>query len=166
MAAVQQAIGPTQARTIFDPERSCDTVLSFAAALTGDIHLAPANSGTWVAVWTPTKGKRFRLKGWRVQAVVTTALAGSAGTYDALAFFDNNGTSEAKSAKDIVAYASAPFERTAAAGTVLTFACAAQEIPGRLSRAANNGLYVGATGSSGIGAGNISVFGEVWGTEE
>jgi hypothetical protein len=101
--------GPVEPRAIFDPERSCNTIRSFTVTLTGNIHLPPVSGGTWQAVWTPTKGTTFRLKGWRCQAYVYTTLAGAAATYGNLAFFDCSPSGTYSSPGDIVCHVSAGF---------------------------------------------------------
>lgn len=114
---------------------------------------------TAVVVWTPSKGKRFVLRGFSITAIVKTVLA--AANVGTLYFHDSSGAS-------VVVAPCGAFAATAAAGTIIT---------GSDSGPLTVNLHEGVRGSAvdttlklaaslDIGSGVIRYCGVVWGIEE
>jgi hypothetical protein len=113
-----------------------------------------------VAVWTPATGKKFVLKGFAINAVVTTVLAGT-GTSIHLV----DGTSVGASGVNIV-WPLAAFSATQAAGSVLrqpTVSIVPYKSGGFVGTTAGQALRIVADAS--ISTGVIAVSGIVWGDE-
>ena len=113
-----------------------------------------------VVAWTPATGKKFVLKGFAIQAVVTTTLAGT-GT----AIYLNDGTAIGTSGVNIV-WPLAAFAANQAANSVLrqpTTSIVPYKPGGFVGSTAGQALRIVADAS--ITTGVIAVSGVVWGDE-
>jgi hypothetical protein len=113
-----------------------------------------------VAAWTPTTGKKFVLKGFAINAVVTTALAG---TGTSLHLVD--GTAVGTNGVNIV-WPLAAFSATQAAGSVLrqpTVSIQPYKPGGFVGSTVSQALRIVANAD--ISTGVIAVSGVVWGDE-
>lgn len=147
------------------PAFESNVYLGFNATITGDIT-ATANM---LALWTPTKGNKFVLRGIEVLVTCTVTCNDASGTFAHLMLFDNANTapvaalgmyaSAASVAGDvIVARQWFVNTRIYAAPLVLDLG------RGFMSRTASNVLYLG--GTDGINAGTFRCSGVVWGVEQ
>jgi hypothetical protein len=153
-----------------------DALNRLAAILAGNVRVTTLEGGTGrnifqgfigdaitgttaVVVWTPNPGKRYRLRGFSITAIVKTVLA--AANVGVLYFHDSS------NAQYVVAPCGS-FAATEAAGTIITGSdCGSLTVnlhEGVRGSAVDTTLKLGA--SLDIGAGAIRYCGVVWGVEE
>lgn len=117
-----------------------------------------ASANQWKTIWTPASGKKFRLKGGIINAMVSTLLgSGTAG--DPICLFEG-----AASSIPIVPFG-AIVATNDAAGTRYATGFSFDLKEGYLASAADAVLTVG-TNTAMTGSSAILAMGIVWGTEE